>query len=77
METKDIILIVVSILSGLTAIAAFIFGIIQYKKNQKLEQERFLYQQEKDTREELKGEVEKFEKKKRKKNFQFRNITPN
>lgn len=67
---KDIILIIVSIISAFTAVAMFIFGIYQYRKNRKLEQEKFLYQKEQDEKKELKDvqielkdEIKKFKKK--------------
>jgi len=67
---KDTILIIVSIISALTAVAMFIFGIYQFRKNRKLEHEKFLYQKEQDEKKELKdaqielkGEITKFEKK--------------
>ncbi len=60
METKDIITIAL-------AVAAFGFGIYQYWKNRKLEHKKFLYQREKDAREELKEAVENFKDKGKKK----------
>jgi len=67
---KDTILIIVSIISALSAVAMFIFGIYQYRKNRKLEQEKFLYQKEQDEKKELKDaqiefkdEIKKFKKK--------------
>lgn len=72
---KDTILIIVSIISAFTAVAMFIFGIYQYRKNRKLEQEKFLYQKEQDEKKELKdaqielkGEITKFEKKQEERN---------
>lgn len=57
METKDIILITVSVVSTITAVTALFFAIIQYKKTQKLEQEKFAWERQ---RQEKKEREKKF-----------------
>jgi hypothetical protein len=55
---KDTILIIVSIISVVTAVAMFIFGVYQRRKSKKLEEEKFLYQREQDAKKELKEFIE-------------------
>jgi DNA replication protein DnaC len=67
MELKDLIPIIVSIASTITAVAALIFGIIQYKKSRKLELEKHEWerqQREKKAIEEKSAQIEKVKIKK-------------
>ncbi|MCI0471338.1 MAG: NACHT domain-containing protein, partial [Candidatus Aminicenantes bacterium] len=59
----ETILFVVSIISVVAAIAMLIITIYIFRKNRRLEEEKFKYQKEQDAKEELGGAVEQFKEK--------------
>jgi predicted NACHT family NTPase len=67
MELKDLIPIIVSIASTITAVAALIFGIIQYKKSRKLELEKHEWERQQREKKEVEEKSAKIEEVKIKK----------
>jgi hypothetical protein len=53
MEIKDLIQTITNIILAVLAVAGFIFGYIQYKKNRELERDKLNYEKQKDFKKEL------------------------